>query len=427
MAAIDAGFGTLDGRERARSWFRPRMHALMHGTIAFWVFLGSFVIVEPSPYEFGFVLVLLTLIPGGLRLYRSTLPILLLTLMFVPFAVIAAFQATFMSTVQALVFQLVTFFLMLTAYVAANYIAEAPLERMRRMVNVYTLTAVISAVVGTAGYLHLIPGGYDLFTRYGRAKAFFQDPNVFGPFLILPAMYALQRMFFVRGRAFYVAAAIVMVLFIGVFVSFSRAAWGSFLAAALITFVLVFTLESNAFTKTRMLLLTMAGVLALSLTLGGLLSIPSVRSLFNERAEVEQSYDSGSTGRFGRQSYAYDLALNNPLGIGPGQFTHLRVIEEPHDVYVNVLHVYGWGGGLAYYLLVVATLWRGLSCLFKRSPNRLLLIPLLATFVPLVIEGAIIDLDHWRHYYLIVGMIWGIASGYSLRGPDTQRGTSALV
>jgi hypothetical protein len=173
-----------------------------------------------------------------------------------------------------------------------------------------------------------------------------------------------------------------------------------------------FFMEAGARTKTRMMLLAMTGAVLLAVTLAGLLSIPSVAGLFQERAAVEQNYDSGSDGRFGRQGYAFDLALNNPLGIGPGQFTQLRIKEEPHDVYVDVLHVYGWGGGLAYYLLIIATLWRALSMLFLRSPNRLLMIPLVAVFIPLVVEGAIIDLDHWRHYYLIVGMIWGVAAGY---------------
>jgi hypothetical protein len=28
----------------------------------------------------------------------------------------------------------------------------------------------------------------------------------------------------------------------------------------------------------------------------------------------------------------------------------------------------------------------------------------------LVAESAIIDSDHWRHYYLIAGLIWGIST-----------------
>ena len=31
-----------------------------------------------------------------------------------------------------------------------------------------------------------------------------------------------------------------------------------------------------------------------------------------------------------------------------------------------------------------------------------------AAFVGLVIESAIIDIDHWRHYFLILGALWGL-------------------
>ena len=45
----------------------------------------------------------------------------------------------------------------------------------------YTAVAVISALRGHLGYLAPDPRRLDILTRYGRAKAFFQDPNVFAP------------------------------------------------------------------------------------------------------------------------------------------------------------------------------------------------------------------------------------------------------
>jgi hypothetical protein len=38
------------------------------------------------------------------------------------------------------------------------------------------------------------------------------------------------------------------------------------------------------------------------------------------------------------------------------------------------------------------------------------MIPLVGTFTMVVGESAIIDSDHWRHYFLVAGMIWGIAT-----------------
>jgi hypothetical protein len=160
--------------------------------------------------------------------------------------------------------------------------------------------------------------------------------------------------------------------------------------------------------------------------IGGLLSIPTVQRLFEVRAAA-QTYDEGETGRFGRQGYAFELALANPLGIGPLEFRNLRIKEEPHNSYVNVIHVYGWGGGLAFILLIGTTLWRGLTFVVKSSPNRLLLIPLVSVFVPLSVEAAIIDLDHWRHFFLVAGLIWGVTAGYRTTKPGEEARLSALV
>ena len=130
---------------------------------------------------------------------------------------------------------------------------------------------------------------------------------------------------------------------------------------------------------------------------------------------MSQSYDTGSTGRFGRQGYAFDLALTHPWGLGPGEFRHLRVQEDPHNTYVNVLHAYGWGGGVCYYLLVFFTLWRGIVGL-KNPAIRGALIPVMAVYIPLVVQSAIIDTDHWRHYFLVVGLIWGLTANTVIFG-----------
>jgi O-antigen ligase len=399
------------------AFLRARSGRLLDWAVAFWVFTGFVVFVEPSPYEVSFLLVLLVAVFGGLGLYRSTLGLLGIILLFMPFALIAVFQVRHGGITDALIFTLVTIFLMLTSYIAANYVAENALQRMRVIMAAYTAAAVAAAIIGTLAYLRLMPAA-DIFLLYGRARATFKDPNVYGPFLILPAMFALQRLLLdPRPKTMLASGAIYMILFVGVFVSFSRAAWGHFAASSLIVLLLVFVLEAKARDKVRIMLLTLAGAMILLVALAGLLSIPAVSELFETRT-ASQDYDSGETGRFGRQGYAFELALSHPLGMGPGQFSTLRIMEEPHNVYVTVLHAYGWGGGLAFYLLVGMTLWKGGQAMLRPSPYRLLAIPLMATFVLVMLESAIIDSDHWRHIYLIIGLIWGVSSAM---GRDPQR------
>ncbi|WDR03024.1 hypothetical protein PSQ19_02105 [Devosia algicola] len=393
--------------------------------VAFWIFTGGLVLVEPSPYEFSFLLVLPMAFIAGIGLYRSTLGLLAILMVFIPFALIAAFQVNYADFTEAFVFVIVTMFLFMTSYFLANYLAEATLHRARLIMRAYTAIALICSLIGILAYLGLMPGA-DLFIRYGRAKATFKDPNVYGPFLILPAAYALQRILLGRGARSFWAGIVFMVLFVGVFVSFSRAAWGHLAATSLLVLMLVFWLEANAHDKVRIMILSIVGTLGLVVALAGLLSIPEVNQLFETRT-ASQGYDSGTTGRFGRQGYAFDLALSNPWGIGAGEFHNLRITEEPHNTYVSTLHVYGWGGGAMYYLFALVTLWRGISSLRHRSPYRLLLIPVISTFSILVIEAAIIDIDHWRHYYLLAGMIWGITAAIRNGPQGSSQRDEALV
>jgi len=384
---------------------------LLAPVMGLWMITGGLVMIDPSPYELVFFILLPIAILAGVGLHRGTVPILSLLVVFIPFALIAAFQVTFMPIFQAIMYSTVTFYLWFTAFFVANYVADAPHRRLKVMINAYTGIAVFIVVIGTLAYLRLIPDFGQLLEN-SRVRATFKDPNVFAPFLMIPAMFALQRALMDTGRRSLVSALVYGILFIGVFVSFSRGAWGNLFLSSLILFVLCFLLEANVKDKARMTALALIGAAILVAAIIALLSIDSVRDLFLTRASLVQNYDSGSTGRFGRQAYAFELALANPWGIGPLEFRNLRINEEPHNTYVNVLHVYGWGGGLAYFALVWMTLKRGFSALVRPSPNRLLLIPVISVFVPLVLESAIIDTDHWRHYFVVVGMIWGIHAGY---------------
>lgn len=407
-------------------FIRARSKRLLDILVVIWMFSGGLVMIEPSPYEIMLFAVLPVAIVAGMGLHRRTFNLLALLIAFMPFALIAGFQVRHNEPTKGIMFVGITMFLWLTGFVAANYVADAPRRHLRLMIRAYTAVALLVAVIATLAYLKVLPG-HDLFLRYGRAKATFKDPNVFGPFLMLPAMFALQRVFLGTQRRAILGGAVFMVLFVGVFVSFSRGAWGHLFASALLLFVLIFVLEARAIEKPRMIGIALAGMAVVIVALAGLLSIPSVSKLFEIRASVTQSYDTGTTGRFGRQGYAFALALEHPWGLGPLEFAHGKIDEEPHDTYATVMLSYGWGGGFAYWVLIGMTLWRGTIYLFRASPNRLLLIPLMATYIPLILESAIIDTDHWRHFFLIVGLIWGITAAYGHSEETVKSRQAALV
>ena len=332
-SSVPDGLAVL--RSRAAKW--------LNSAVALWVFSGGLVLIEPSPYEVIFLGVIALALAANMHIYRSTAGLLAIALGFLPFALIAVFQVRYTSIADAMIYSIVTVFLLLTSFVIANFVAEATEERMRLVMKAYTISAVLCAIAGTLGYLRLIPGS-DILTLYGRAKGTFQDPNVFGPFLVLPAMFALQKVLMGDRREQIIGSLVYVILFIGVFLSFSRGAWGHLAASSLIVVALCFFLEAKTRIRLRILGTMLVGALLLIVALAGLLSIPAVSELLEVRLQV-QNYDTGETGRFGRQFYAFDLALQNPLGIGPLEFRNLRIIEEPHNVYVNVLLGYGGGGG----------------------------------------------------------------------------------
>ena len=43
-----------------------------------------------------------------------------------------------------------------------------------------------------------------------------------------------------------------------------------------------------------------------------------------------------------------------------------------------------------------------------RTPWQPYVITAFAAFVGEVAEGAVIDTDHWRHFFLLLGMVWGL-------------------
>ena len=132
----------------------------------------------------------------------------------------------------------------------------------------------------------------------------------------------------------------------------------------------------------------------------------NVGEFFSERATLTQSYDTGELGRFGRYALGIQLALEQPWGLGPFQFAKIFP-EDPHNVYLNAFMTGGWLGGIFYFFLVVTTLWIGLKAALRATPWRPALLAVFATFVAVAGEGAIIDTDHWRHFWLLAGVLWG--------------------
>ncbi len=145
-------------------------------------------------------------------------------------------------------------------------------------------------------------------------------------------------------------------------------------------------------------------------------SVPQIAEVMGTRATLEQPYDVGPNGRFGGQIKALDLILTHPLGIGALEFARVYHDEDAHEVYLSMFLNAGWIGGTLYLAVVLLTLGLGFrQVVYERGGNGHSAV-LVAAFIGMAFEGVVIDTDHWRHFYLLMAMIWGMA----LAAPDRR-------
>lgn len=368
------------------------------------VFLLGFVMSEPAPYELYMVALIAAALFFGMRLTRTSSVLLALLTVFNFGGMISVMQMA--DTKDAPLYIAVSLFLAFTAVFYAAII-EADYRRLKIIFNAYLLIGILSSLLGIAGYLNLFPGA-DVFTRFGRAMGGFKDPNVYGPFLVLPFTWSLYRIMKGNGRDLLIYLPLCCVLTLGILVSFSRAAW----AMAPLSFLCVFAVlllqsESNRF-RLRLITIGLLAVLAIALAIVLLLQIPDVRAFFFERARLEQSYDSARLGRFARHWLGMVLATEHPLGIGPLEFGPMFG-EDTHNVWLKAVLDYGWIGFIVFITLTFLTLAIGFKLMFRNRPWQPFLLCAYATYLGHVLIGNVIDTDHWRHFYLLFGLIWGCA------------------
>ena len=119
---------------------------------------------------------------------------------------------------------------------------------------------------------------------------------MFGPFLIWPILFGLERML---TRHIRIADVIVTaILLFGLLLSFSRGAWFHFGLSATVMAVLCFLTAPTMRNRLRIFYLAVGGVLVLAAILVILLSFPAIGAMFQERAQLLQYYDVGQGGRF---------------------------------------------------------------------------------------------------------------------------------
>jgi O-antigen ligase len=359
--------------------------ARYHAAVALGVVLLAVVFVEPAPADAVFaVVVAVAMATGRFHVRQVPAPVIGLLGAFAALNVLSAIEVA--DPQRAVVYCGITLYLMVLGIWIPGYVTS--IDRARLLARAYVAAAVASAAAGVVALLGLLPAGSRLVAD-GRAKALFEDPNVFGPFLIPAALIVIEellqpRLLSSRGPA---KAMMLAALVLGVLFSQSRGAWLS-LGVAVLVMGVVLTLRPGG-GRRGLALLAVAVIVA---------------GVAGRIVSATGSW--GDTQPFSGQRASLRSARAYPLGAGPGQLEpHTGV--SAHSTYARALGEQGFPGLVIFAALLTVTLGFAMSnAVHGRSAFGIGSASLLAAWCGLLVSSAFVDTLHWRHLWLVAALIW---------------------
>jgi hypothetical protein len=365
---------------------------------------GFFVKIEPAPFDLLMVGVIVLFLFTKSRISFVITPLIIFLLLYNLGGFISFLEIS--SEFKATMFVVTSIYMAVMAIIIAIVISTDAESYIPIIRNGWIVAGTIAAGMGIAGYFN-IAGTGESMSVFGRAVGGFKDPNVFSTFLVAPAIFLIHGFLIGKQRWPLVSAASLFLILAGLFLAFSRGAWFSVALAALMATSLTFALTERSGLRVRIVILAVVGILALAGAIAFLLSIDQVRELFLDRFTLIKQYDTGERGRFGSQLNSIPILLERPLGFGPTFFRRV-FLNDPHNVYLNAFAAYGWLGGVTYPLLIISSIAVGWRSMMTRTRIQHYAIAVWCPMVSTMVQGAQIDTDHWRHFYLLLGMNWGL-------------------
>jgi O-antigen ligase len=289
----------------------------------------------------------------------------------------------------------ITFYLVLSYFLVSTL--SDSYQLIERQLIIFFVPALITAFSLLSSYFGnvlgvstgILPG---LGEEGPRAMAFFKDPNVAGPFLILPGVYSFSRILNKRGKRNAIFFWIFLISCIGILVTLSRAAIISMVFSIFI--VLVVSTDKKSFFKTLAIVLLSVVVIAASL-----FYLPKT-TVFSRIHNTEVGVQS----RAERIERGFSAFMKSPI-IGTGMALRMHN-EAPHDSYFLLLSQIGIFGFLAFWIPILFLTWKLLSAARNsvNIKNRTVLVTLGASLCPYFLCGFVIFFLHWRQFWYIAGL-----------------------
>jgi O-antigen ligase len=279
-------------------------------------------------------------------------------------------------------------------------------ERVQKVIwSAYIVAVIIAIGAGLVGYYG---GPNEQLIENGRVRALFKDPNVYGPFAVPVAMYALAKLETANRQQFTGYATLLAFCTFGLLLGFSRGSWINFTVSLLLYYIIRIRTQKNPVYRRRVVLTALSLLIGGIIAVGGLASTEKIQSMLDKRMKVVQYYDTGEGGRLTRQAEILRAITVTPIGIGAGQSEiDYNFGKAPHQLYLHVLIEAGWIGGFSFFAFLLFTLWKGGRYIRKAVDVPGIDIAVYACIIGVMVQSLFIDSTHWRHFFLLFALIWG--------------------
>lgn len=358
--------------------------------------LSAFVRIEPAPYDLYLVVLFGVGIATPLLQFRQYLlsPMIVLAIFILSNAVSILFANELEGTTE---FLTITLYLIVTWAFFVGLFGRYGIKGIEIAWSGYVVAAVLSAAVALLIAVGLIVDPHWFLWGEVRAVGLFKDPNVFGAYLVPPAVYTILKSGHGKWTHRMLWLLIFMVLSFGILLSMSRGAWANYFVA-LVTFFLISIMlgRNTSFRPVLKVVFVVAAVIIYAA------SQTELGALLEQRLSF-QSYDEE---RFHTQALALQSVLSNPFGIGPGQ-SEIQFQYATHSLYLRLLSEYGWVGLFSFMSFVLMTVYRafrGMTAASFEQRDKFLLI--VSVLCGALINSLFIDSLHWRHLWFLLALPW---------------------
>lgn len=266
-------------------------------------------------------------------------------------------------------------------------------------VKTYIVVAAVAGLLGPVA-LYLPLPARNIFLSGARAEGLFKDPNVYSAFLVPAAIILLEevttaRLLEWRRR---VVVALFALVSIGIVVAYSRAAWLNYVIGVTTLIVVQAVRRRGLRAAVRS-----AGLLLVCGCVGFLLLLVTGSLAFLKERSHLQRYDSQ---RFANQTSAFSDMTRHVFGFGPGQ-TEIRLPISTHSAFARAAFEQGLLGLVTIALVIGGTLVCAIWLVGRTTDvNGVGTAALLGIWLGQVANGFFIDTVHWRHFWIVAGLIW---------------------